>query len=523
MKKTILISYLLCFYYPILCSENGKKIGTISLQRINIFDTTQSFSWIENIANSSHILTQEHIIRRELLFQENEILNDTLLLETGRNLRKLGFIGDIEIKKNLRNDSLIDLDIVIHDKWTLNLNFSAKRQGGINNFSTSMSEDNFIGLGQSLSLGYNNISNRLNPHGIEAYFRDRRLLVPNYNIVIQYKNSEDLRIATLLLEDPFYTESDSWADGVYLDQGVEKKRIYSKGTVEVEKYFRTNAQKVWAQYSINWKYKIRLGSAYLVQKSEQDSLFQNIFDDTNLLNISLGIMNRSFIIDHNINSIDRNEDIPLGYSLSFVLGKDIFKNKLYYILSQLQISSMMWNTYFSNSVSLQGYVRDNNFQDATLSLSTQAYTKLNAENLVVARVNGIYGLKWNSSKQTFLDSPSGVRGLPSFSYSGNQKIILNIEDRFATNIHIWIFNIGGVLFSDFGIIGEQDKKIFSEKVYKSVGIGLRILNEKQQGSGITRLDLAYNINNRAVEFIISTNQLFSAFNNIDIASPLSFQ
>ena len=52
---------------------------------------------IRIIAVEGQTRTREAIIRRELLFSEGESLDSTLVAESARNLRRLFFLGQVDI------------------------------------------------------------------------------------------------------------------------------------------------------------------------------------------------------------------------------------------------------------------------------------------------------------------------------------------------------------------------------------------------------------------------------------------
>ena len=193
------------------------RIGTIAITRKEIFDTSDSTErhLLGKVANSIHFLTKERLIRNELLFREGDLYDSALVQESERNLRRLGIIGDVIIRPVSVDSGRVNVDVETHDKWTLNLNATYKEDGDIRNFTLAMSESNFLGNAQQLTLDYNYRSDRTNPHGMELRFDERRLMNSRWGVTLQLKEGEDLRIRTLLLQHPFYAEDTRWAASIY--------------------------------------------------------------------------------------------------------------------------------------------------------------------------------------------------------------------------------------------------------------------------------------------------------------------
>jgi hemolysin activation/secretion protein len=99
-------------------------------------------------------------------------------------------------------------------------------------------------------------------------------------------------------------------------------------------------------------------------------------------------------------------------------------------------------------------------------------------------------------------------------------LFFNVEDRFMTPWRFWFFNFGPVIFYDGGMVWQEGEDPFRKQVHHSAGIGLRIENTKQQGAGITRLDIAYNFDRGAIAQIIFTSgHLVKAHYGLNAYSP----
>ena len=506
-----------------LHAQNTMVIRSISIEQHPVFDTTADIRWIERTANSVHSNAKEFVIRREILFHENDTLKQAALDETERNLRRLGIFGDIEVRKNVVNDSLVDITVVVHEKWTLYPVAYVTREGGITGYGASIDESNFAGLGQSLGVSYDYLSSRKKPEGFSAYYRITRLFDSEWESLLRYKNSEDLKLRAVQIDKPFYTETSTWSGGVYADNGTVRALHYTDGMLTTEKFFDFHSQYLWGEYSMNDnETKLRFGTAFIRQRYPTDTLFSSLSLHLTQVNFSTGWVRRSYRKETFFDNLGTTEDVPIGCAASLVIGKDIQRRDLLFLLLRGQIAFCINGAYAGEFVNIQGYRTDSTFSDATLSLGSTFTTRTHSVGVFAANVSGTFGINWNPGWQTFLDSRNLLRGIPAYALSGNRRVIINLEERVMHDITIWFFRMGSVFFFDGGAIWNQGDNYLKSHFYKSVGYGIRIGNEKLQGMGIMRLDFAYNFDRKNFELILSLGQLFTAFGGVDTASPLSF-
>lgn len=503
----------------LLHAQDRAIIDSIEIDRLNIFDTT-GVNWIERLANKLHRVTQDQIVRRELLFKEGDTLDQELVDETARNLRGLGFLATADVRENRVNDSLVDLDVVTRDRWSLYAAPWITNDGGITSASLWVGQSNFRGMGQSLNMSGNYLTSRKKPWGGEIDFNEPRTFGSEISTWVGYANSEDLIQTAVSVVKPFHTEEENWSAGIFANVGRVKAVQYENGSLSVVQFFNFNSESIWGIYSINsGDDKVRLGAAFRRNRFGKDSLFNSISQRTTLLNFSLGWLTRRFVTESYFDDLGRIEDVTLGLSSSAVLGRDIEIPGLYYFVFQNEFSEKLFDSYLSGSAGIQGYDENSDLKEVTLSIGFTGAAKTSPTSSIVASVNCVYGLNWSNGGQMFLDSPNRLRGIPAFAFTGNRRITGNLEHRFENDLRWKFFTIGNVIFADGGMIWGQGENYAETHFYKSFGYGLRIQNERLLGGTIIRLDFAYNVDMKNFEFIISTNQLFSAFGGVDTASP----
>ena len=505
------------------------KIGTITIDRRKIFDSRDStkYYFIGALANRLHILTKERIIRNELLFKEGDKYDQSLVEETERNLRRMGIIGDIKIKPDTVGDD-INLTVETHDKWTLNLATSYKQEGGIQNFSLTFKDDNLFGNAQSLSFDYNYNSDRTNPYGTAVIFSEPRLFGTRWKTKLQYKNSESLNIKTILFEHPIFSDATTWAASGYADDSKEQIRYYQNGVKIQEGHIYQKNLSGWISHSLGRSNQLRFLFSYIRKRSQAQNTYLKTFDNIDLIALSINFMYRKYYKDTHIDNIDRVEDIPLGYLVNSVIGRNLHISKqskpdYYFQFYCNHAFNIIDQYYLSYNMTISSFLIQGKIQEMTNQVNMIQHFKLPPYHTLVSRISFISGYRWSQNRQLTLGAPTGLRGYDAYRFNGQRLLLFNLEDRIFPKIKFWIFRFSGVLFFDSGIMWCENQSIKSQKFHSSFGFGLRIRNTKQQGSGMIRIDFPFNLDkHKLVEIIITTDQLFNAFSEIPYIAPFVF-
>jgi hypothetical protein len=240
-------------------------------------------------------------------------------------------------------------------------------------------------------------------------------------------------------------------------------------------------------------------------------------------------MHREYFKDTFIDNFGRTEDVSTGYGGSLVLGQNFFKSQQYSIPYYFQIGvqhadQVMNCGYFYQDLSFLSFTDGTDLQDAAIQSNLLQYIHLSSVQTLAMRIALVYGYHWSPSRTAYLGGMTGLRGFGPFDFAGQRSVLMNIEDRIFTPVQLWFFKLGGVIFYDCGTAWKEDLPMSEVQFRSSVGLGLRIENEKQQGTGILRFDFAYDISaSKWGQITLSTEQLFSPLRIIDLLSPsLSF-
>lgn len=121
------------------------------------FDEGHQF-YIHRIEFSGNTKTRDKVIRRELLVNEGEMFNTRYWDLSILRVNQLGFFQpikkeDYKVNQNAKNHT-VDIDLTVHEKGRNSIGFSGGISGLAGNFfGFNYSTNNFMGLGETLSLG----------------------------------------------------------------------------------------------------------------------------------------------------------------------------------------------------------------------------------------------------------------------------------------------------------------------------------------------------------------------------------
>ena len=154
--------------------------------------------------------------------------------------------------------------------------------------------------------------------------------------------------------------------------------------------------------------------------------------------------------------------------------------------------------YANSQIYFEGHYYRRNLGDNLLSVSLAA---LATDNL-------------DPENQVLLGGDSGLRGFPIRYQAGESRTILQVEQRFFTDLYPWrLFRIGWAVFADVGHVGGRDPRATEPLgTLYDVGAGLRLSSPRASGRNVVHVDLAFPLNGPAdidsVQFVIETRGSF---------------
>ncbi len=495
----------------LLSKYKGKQINNIIIEQhnfstnINLPQVNQNDNFT-NIANKLHKSSSDNTIRKNLFFKPNDLLNPTIIAYNEKWLRDLSFIQDARIIAiPVRYDTnKIDLFIITKDIFPLGGNLNLKNQ---NSYDASLSDENLFGTGNALKINHNFDNTRIPKPAFGYDLRLRNLLGSFFNMnagINDYTNSisDGSRSAMnkyILGELPFLHPLSSWTGGFELMELKNTNAYPSKWSDSLfnnKLNYHYDTKDFWLGYQLFFKTKLnKINRRHIIQLRHIENSFHirpiNFLAqlDKNYRNInanflSITVFNQNIIRTKYLYGFGRNEDLPIGQSLSLTLGKyyrdmnSISYAGLKYEKYALQSSG----NYMHLNINIGSSYAEKKYQDFRFLSSLEIISKLkylengspyrHLFNISIAQT-----LQNKYNEALLIYSNYGIPQLNKEQIKGGTRISGNWESVLYSAKTIYGFKSSPFVFANITYIRAIDEFKKNGGIFTAVGTGTRIRNE----------------------------------------------
>lgn len=487
----------------------GMTIRSIDIVTYDVF--SRPVSKLEKATNAVHITTRRSTIRHDLLFRQGDRLDADRLVQNKQLLMSRGYLyaAEIEVIPVEGDPASVDLRVVTHDRWTINLDGSVSGLTG--RVSGDVFDDNLMGWGNRfryrLSLDWRrgiyegSMFEYSSPNMFGTFFAGRFLAGRSFwNTQYRFE-----------LHKRFLTEKDYEAGALYNNQQTRYYIIYANPYLyDMEEEVKFTNLDVWLGKSF---YLPSIGSSIYAMAAFYGTRFDErpfytkkgvnpAFQDRNLWLASLGLYKEKFLTTNMIYGYGFTEYIATGYRAELTGGylSGEFDSGPYAGAS-FRAGKFTRAGYFMGSASVGGfYDRENKrvFQ-AAVNMKFDYFTNLLRMGRTNIRqfvsINYVKG--WNRAEGVDewlrITRDSGPRGLRGYT-RGRERAVINTETVVFTPWQPLGFRIALYGYIDAGFIG-NDRNVFRNDFYSTIGIGIRLKNE-MFAFGILQLNLSVALNGR---------------------------
>jgi outer membrane protein assembly factor BamA len=496
------------------------RVANIYIINKDIFDTLETNNFFASeLINTLHIKTKKYVIEDELLFKNDDELSMQLLDETERNLRKLGIFSKVDIEIDSSGYDSYDIYVNTQDRWSTYPMLIFGSGGGTLTYGGKLKELNLLGTNTKIDLScYYRTENKI---GLQGSFElnQSRIFRSDYSISVFLLSHIYRTDQAVSIYNPYRTLSDDYSYGVDLYRSFGSEFYYRQSDTTKLLPFKENLLSGW--FSKAWMVKDRIFFTLMTQYHDverNNEKFRRAFDNSGRILLSFSSIDQEFIEMDKINSY-YVEDMIVGGWGSAILGK-IFPigpsgEGLYYIAGQGELSRYDGRLYLFGHIAAGSGFKGSSSKYTYQEFLGNAFYRFNKNLLLCTRIVQQTVWNWNALRQLILDYNTGLRGYDANMFSGDNRIISNIELRFFPDIEFWIIKFSGALFYDIGTVWNQNIKLHQSKFHSSFGFGLRLHDSRSAGvNSIFRIDVAFNLDERRLgTIILASDQLFSAFVN----------
>lgn len=526
----LLFSFILLSPIPLFAQSSeeftlGEKGSTLRIEEIkvvrkNVFDpeikeeNKKLFLWV----NKFHFLTKERIIRQELLFKEGDIYDKKLLEESERNLRDLGFLGEVKIEEAKRNNGGVGILVKTQDQWSTVVSFSGEAVGKYYSLEIYFEEHNLLGWGKSLVLGYTKTTEKETK---QLSFLDGNILGTHLFLNADIYNHSEGHLYNITFARPFYSLETKYSFGSQYLNEDSKVNYYQEGKdvfsyqiknerfyFELSKSFGGEWKKIFSPF---YQSESKLYSFYSFQDSSQYAEFLPPNRNLQHFGFSFKLWHPQYEKLSYVDNFGKIEDIDFGFSIQGGWGLNVnhlFSQKRTDIFS----FKFLFPFYLKNSQYLffshltKGEFENIRWEKILSQTEMRLYWKIPYWQTLVFRTLGILSSRQGNSFQLFLDGTNGLRGFEKYRFAGKNDIVFNFEDRVFSPWKILTVGLGGVLFFDGGYIWNE--KLVGQRLHADVGVGLRFGFTKSNAWRVTRLDFAKSLETNDWVISFSTGMYF---------------
>jgi hypothetical protein len=471
-------------------------VATVRIQRENVFDKAESGSWLFGAANKLHIVTREHVVRRELLIPVGAPFDSATADETARNLRKLGIFRKVYVDSSTTDSGLAET-VTTHDSWTTQVQAAFKSSGDQITWNAGVAEKNLLGRQIKASVKYTSDPDRSTTQFAAFVPRVWRNRV---DLNTAYKQYSDGESADFTLAAPFTTLTTPTASTLDVDYADRSVLRFFEGEKEASDTLRHLLTKLtlnrgWSARASRQGY-VRVGAKVQLRRENYADIGSPIDDRSFFGELGGGVewSRTNFSVVNGYRGLGGPEDVDLsatvrgdvwlapsgwGYERGGI-GPAVKANvgKLLpngFTTFNLRASSLFTSKGLdSGSVAAQGVL--------ALLPSPRHTVVLNAQG----------GMQKNPypGEEFDLGLTFGPRAYPAHAFTGDRAFFTTVEYRWVAIPEAFkLVGIGLAGFADYGGAWYSGSPV---RTGADAGVGLRLGSTRAaSGKGATRVDLAW--------------------------------
>jgi hypothetical protein len=514
----------------------GKKIGAIHIVTENIFDPSRPDERrrVFRLVNRLHRTTRPEVIQRQLLFQSGDTYSPETVRETERLLRNNRYLYEATIRPlgpAGQDPSLIDLEVVTRDVWTLQGGLDFRRAGGTNSTAFDLEDENVLGTGKDVEVA--RLENVDRTSKLVRY-RDPSLGGTHGLADLIIANNSDGDTRVLDLERPFYALDTRWALGASALHDLLTDPLYDGGSVVERFRQRHDFLEVYGGLSPGLldgvTQRFRFGFTYdrnLFAAVPGFTPPDTMAADRTLAYPWVGyeFVEDGFVTVRDFEQIKRTEDVNLGRVLSARLGWSApafggDRSRLILTSTATDGWAFGLRQILLAGANLSGRLREGRIENGQAGAGLRYYVRTFGNGLLVAKLSGSLAENLDFENQLLLGGDNGLRGYPLRYQAGDRRFLFSLEQRFyGSREYFHLVTLGAAAFFDAGrawFVEAPPAYLptagLQRQMLEDVGVGLRLGSSRSSRGAVVHLDVAYPIDRnrsiKALQYLVTTSQTF---------------
>lgn|GEM_PF-3446626 len=513
------VACLACVVSPVPAFA-GPIIRDIRIDRDPVFTEADRHAvpWLPlGLVNKLHVDTRLRVIRRELLFESGQELDQDLLDESARKLRNLGVFADAEILTTAAPGDSVDVVVRTRELWTTAVNVAYDRFEDDTLWTVELREKNFLGTAKGFEL-----ARRANPDrdtwvvGVS----DRQMIDGTWDGRLRWANSSDGSAIQWSLRRDYVQLTGNWT----VRMGYRDAQVAPRYYVAEDLYVRPDARRtaagfeyghrlsvskegVWRTIAgVEFEYQnfMNQGPLNLYTPSEELPVSvdfpQDVPEDRRWNTPYVGIerKTRRFVDLRYLNAMGTREDLALGPELTLRAGWTArwlgsSTSGFWYTFGHVWKSRLSRTWLQSVRLNSRGLFGGNDGQNLRIVGSIAQYHQPHQWITMAWGVKAGIAKEIDRSDVYHLGLNSGLRAARYRELAGDRLLRGNAELRLIrTSGMLRVLTPGVVAFTDFGTAWFEDSRDFTwSQVRGAYGVGLRLAFHRASADVPIRIDLAW--------------------------------
>jgi hypothetical protein len=494
-----------------LKSYTGKRINSITIEQHDFLTSLDSkdskmkdlFSKLGNALQSN---SNSRAIRANLFFKEWDVFDPSIVAYNEKWLRDLNYIQDAKITAYVTPYDTNQVDLVVVTKDLFNY-------GGevlIHNnkaYSAKINNINFLGTGNSIQL-IQNFENERNPKSGWGYDLGSTNIMGSFISINAGMNQFGNNLSNNVLsarknyinvQRPILHPNSKWLGGVEYLETTNEKVFPGKWDTLFDKQLNYNLKHkdFWIGYQLTKqkkqikvnKYRQFIQYRHLENNFKERPIDYLLQLDRNYQNlkadfVSYTLVRQSVYRTRYLYGLGRNEDLPIGQSLTWTTGRsEIEKERAAYLGFKFEQYKLSKKENYAHIIAniASSYINQS-LQDFRFLASLEQFSKVKYLNngfgyRQIINLSFTQTLKNKYNEALRINSIYGIPQLNREQIKGGTRLSANWETVLYNNRPIWGFKSAPFVFGNLTYIRTVGDPILKGDIYSSVGSGLRIRNE----------------------------------------------
>jgi hypothetical protein len=470
----------------------GMIIRNHEIIRLNAFGTNidnptvKDLSKAEKTLNSTYTKTKTFILNKYLLFRDGEPVSALEMADNERLLRELPFIDDARITIVAVDSNYADVAVIIREKYPYGAGVTID---DVDAGKIKIFDNNLAGLAHELTLTARYDFGEFKYPGFGIRYSIKNIARSFADFDLEFSDGLGTTVMGGVLSRDFITSETRYAWYASVKTTFTTEDL---DTMLTPSPLRFTWQDYWAARSFvldrNSVTRLIFSGRYIhnnvFRRPEINDFSFYRLQNYKLVTGSVAISSQRYINTSLIYSYGRTEDVPYGYMIEVLGGreKNEFKWRTYTGLKMAYGNIFTGIGYIYAGAGLNTFYNQGRTEQGMLNASLRYFTPLmQAGRSRVRTFANIYytrGFNRYTDECLYLRSSDLVRGFRNDSISGGTRLVFSLEPVLFISKPLLGFRFAPFVFTDVGILVREGFTAGGYYTVPAIGAGIRIRNDQ---------------------------------------------